>query len=77
MDLINSEFESLVAGLNLDQSSPTTYLDDLEKIERNENAEIYQPPIIRRGTRGTFIHMISAIKQWWRKPNRDDDGAVV
>jgi hypothetical protein len=31
MDLINSEFESMVAGLSLDQSTPNTYLDDLEK----------------------------------------------
>lgn len=81
MDLINSEFESLVAGLNLDQSSPRTYLDDLEDIEANErkeNEEIYQPPIIRRGLRGTFIHFVSALKGWWSKPNRDDgDGAVV
>ncbi len=29
-DLINAEFESIVSGLSLDQSSPSTYLDELE-----------------------------------------------
>ena len=33
MDLINSEFESMVAGLSLDESTPNTYLDDLENAD--------------------------------------------
>jgi hypothetical protein len=32
-ELIRSEFESIVSGLNLDQSAPTTYLDDLDRID--------------------------------------------
>jgi carboxylesterase len=31
-ELINAEFEAMVSGLNLDQSSPSTYLDELEEI---------------------------------------------
>ncbi|CAB4882750.1 unannotated protein [freshwater metagenome] len=78
MDLINSEFESLVAGLNLDQSSPRTYLDELEDFARSENSEIYQPPVVRRGIHGTFTHILKSISRWWNKPNRNDgDGAVV
>lgn len=30
-DLIDAEFESMVAGLSLDESSPSNYLDDLDK----------------------------------------------
>ena len=29
-ELINDEFESIVEGLSLDESSPTTYLDELD-----------------------------------------------
>ena len=36
MDLINAEFDSMVAGLSLDESSPRTYLDELEEIEKEE-----------------------------------------
>jgi hypothetical protein len=40
-DLINAEFESIVSNLNLDQSSPTTYLDELEAREEQEK---FRPP---------------------------------
>jgi hypothetical protein len=33
-ELIRSEFESIVSGLSLDESAPTTYLDDLDRIDR-------------------------------------------
>jgi len=36
---IDSEFDSIVSGLNLDQSAPTTYLDELESIELSERYE--------------------------------------
>ena len=81
MDLINAEFESMVADLNLDQSSPTTYLDDLDAIaaaEKLENSEIYSPQRVRRGLHGTISHLIASITSWWRRPRNDDtDGAVV
>jgi carboxylesterase len=32
-ELINAEFESIVSQLSLDQSAPTTYLDELERME--------------------------------------------
>lgn len=81
MELINAEFESMVADLNLDQSSPRTYLDDLDAIEKNEkseNSEIYNPPAVKRGLHGTLVHLQESVKRWWNKPPRDDsDGAVV
>lgn len=78
MDLINAEFESMVAGLNLDQSSPRTYLDELEEFEKSEKSSIELPPRIKRGIHGSFQYLLTAIRSWWNKPPRDDsDGAVV
>ena len=34
-ELIKAEFESMVEGLSLDESAPTTYLDELDKFEDN------------------------------------------
>jgi hypothetical protein len=77
-ELINAEFESMVSGLNLDQSSPRTYLDELEDIDRSENAEIYMPPRVKRGIHGSVAHLIESIKRWWKRPNsHDGDGAIV
>ena len=35
-ELIDAEFDSIVSGLSLDQSAPTTYLDELDKFVDNE-----------------------------------------
>jgi len=35
-DLIDAEFDAIVSGLSLDESAPTTYLDELEEIEAAE-----------------------------------------
>ena len=40
-ELIDAEFDSIVSGLSLDQSSPTTYLDELDKFA-DENR--FTPP---------------------------------
>lgn len=81
MELINSEFESMVANLNLDQSSPRTYLDDLDDLaaaEKSERNQLYYPAPVKRGLHGSVQNMIESIKRWWQKPPRDDsDGAVV
>jgi hypothetical protein len=77
-ELINAEFEAMVSGLNLDQSSPRTYLDDLDAIEKSESAEIYLPPRTKRGIHGTVHHISESIKRWWKRPNsQDGDGAIV
>ena len=40
-ELIDAEFESIVSGLSLDESSPTTYLDELERFTEDES---FTPP---------------------------------
>lgn len=78
MELINAEFNSLVAGLNLDQSSPRTYLDELAEIEAAEKQEIYQLPALRRGVRGSISHIAETLRRWWRGSDTDGhDGAVL
>ncbi len=78
MDLINAEFESMVSGLNLNQSSPRTYLDDLDAVERGEVGEVdrsYQRPSTGNNSLSGFIQ---AIERWWhRKENNEGDGAEI
>ena len=81
-ELINAEFEAMVSGLNLDQSSPRTYLDELDAIEKSESAELYLPPRTKRGLHGTVNHISETIKRWGKRPNSQDgaddgDGAIV
>lgn len=77
-DLINAEFESIVSGLNLDQSSPRTYLDDLDAVQQDVIGEVdrsYQAPI--KGE-NSLNGIIQAIKRWWhRKENNEGDGAEL
>lgn len=80
-ELINAEFDSLVAGLNLDQSSPTTYLDELDAIEKSE---AFQAPHIpsKRVSRKSFIESLKSahksFEKWKRnRGDHDGDGAVL
>lgn len=43
-ELINAEFASMVEGLSLDESAPTTYLDQLEYLDRFEEIEHFKAP---------------------------------
>ena len=73
-ELIRSEFESIVSGLNLDQSAPTTYLDDLDRID---NEGFMQPNPAPQTPRGFFYSARSAINRWFHRNLRDDDGAAI
>ncbi len=73
-ELIRSEFESIVSGLNLDQSAPTTYLDDLDRID---NEGFVQPNPAPQTPRGFFYSARSAINRWFHRNHRDDDGAAI
>lgn len=76
MDLINAEFESMVSGLNLDQSSPRTYLDDLDAIEREEVEELHRQN--RVGSDKSSLGVMETIRRWWnRKSNDEGDGAAL
>ena len=77
-DLIRSEFDSIVSGLSLDESTPNTYLDDLEQIEKIEAqnlSEGFAPPNPPRAHPIDFFRSAKiAIKRWFNRPYRDDDG---
>jgi hypothetical protein len=80
-ELIRSEFESIVSGLSLDESSPNTYLDDLERIEKIEKIEVqnpddgFSPPNPPRTKPIDFFRSAKiAIKRWFNRPYREDDG---
>lgn len=73
-ELIRSEFESIVSGLNLDQSSPSTYLDDLDRID---NEGFVQPNPASQSPLGFIQSARNAITRWFRRNNRDDDGATL
>jgi hypothetical protein len=75
-ELINLEFQSMVEGLSLDQSSPTTYLDDLDKFEDQNRFQPPTPPKV--GLSETVKRISNSFKKWKNGPTyRDDDGAAL
>ncbi len=73
-ELIRSEFESIVSGLSLDESAPTTYLDDLDRID---DEKFVQPNPPRQSPRGFIASAKDAINRWFNRDYRDDDGAAL
>ena len=67
-DLLDAEFESMVANLSLDQSAPTTYLDELDATPAVP--EYANPPRVK-------FNIITAVKTWWHRRGRDGDGALL
>lgn len=62
-DLIDAEFASIVSGLTLDESAPTTYLDELESFATNTESEVYDGdnkplPKLTSTQRGALIGVI-------------------
>ena len=59
-ELINAEFESIVAGLSLDESTPNTYLDQLDEIDESERFIAPNPVLgrISRWGRWTLIGLL-------------------
>lgn len=76
-ELIRAEFESMVAGLSLDESSPTTYLDELDAIDQSE--KFTEPRIAKRGLRNQISDAINSFKRWRDNPNGrfTDDGSAL
>ena len=79
-DLIDEKFNALVSGLSLDQSSPSTYLDELD---RHIDEEHFTPPVPQKlHVRNFFSDCINAFKKWKDNPRSDnsgldDDGAQI
>ena len=76
-ELINAEFESIVEGLSLDESSPTTYLDELNSFK--DHNRFVPPRIPKKKLKEQLRDAIRAITRWKDNPHRDDyeDGAAL
>ena len=73
-ELIRSEFESIVSGLSLDESAPTTFLDDLDRIDEEK---FVQPNPPRQSPRGFIASAKHAINRWLNRDHREDDGVAL
>jgi hypothetical protein len=82
-DLIDEKFRALVSGLSLDESSPSTYLDELDRSHRNVDEEHFTPPVPEKVNRKRFFtDAVNAFKKWKDNPRSDnsgldDDGAQI
>ena len=75
-ELIDLEFQSMVEGLSLDESAPTSYLDELDKFEDHNRFSAPTPPKV--GLRKSLKRTIDSIKNWKNGPTfRDDDGVAL
>ena len=73
-ELIRSEFDSIVSGLSLDESAPTTYLDDLDRIDEEK---FVQPNPPRQTPLGFIASAKRAINRWFHRGYHEDDGAAL
>lgn len=76
-ELVNAEFESMVEGLSLDESSPTTYLDELDSFV---DTNTFIPPIPpKKSLREQYRDAKNSVIRW--KNNRlnenPEDGAAL
>ena len=60
-ELVNAEFESIVSTLSLDQSTPSTYLDQLDAIEDSERFVAPNPDLPKIKERANRIAVIALI----------------
>lgn len=75
-ELIDLEFAAMVEGLSLDESAPTTYLDELDKFDAENKFIPPTPPKLT--LRETFERIKISFQKWKGGPaNRDDDGAAL
>jgi hypothetical protein len=74
-ELIRSEFDSIVSGLSLDESAPSTYLDELDRIDRNDRFVAPNPPT--QTPRSFFLSAKRAILRWLKRPFHDNDGVEL
>ena len=66
----------MVEGLSLDESAPTSYLDQLDAIEDQD--KFVAPNPIRKSALQSFREALAAFQKWKNgKGFRDDDGAAL
>ena len=76
-ELVNAEFESMIEGLSLDESAPTTYLDEIDSfVDTNR----FTPPIPpKKSLKEQYQDAKKSIIRW--KNNRlnenPEDGAAL
>jgi hypothetical protein len=76
-ELVDAEFESMVEGLSLDESSPTTYLDELDAFE--DQNRFTPPAIAKKSFKQELRDALRAITRWKNNPRNDhpEDGAAL
>ena len=74
-ELIRSEFESMVSGLSLDESSTSTYLDELDQIDRTDRFIAPNPP--PQSPRTFFLLAKRAVTRWLKRGYHEDDGVAL
>jgi len=75
-ELIEMEFQSMVENLSLDESAPTSYLDELDNFE--DSNKFIAPKPERKGFSQTLRSALSAFKKWKNgSAYRDDDGVAL
>lgn len=74
-ELIRSEFDSIVSGLSLDESAPTSFLDEIDAIENADRFVAPNPP--GQSPRQMWRSIKRAVNRWFNRGYRDDDGATV
>jgi len=74
-ELIRSEFDSIVSGLSLDESAPTTYLDELDAI--HDVNRFIPPNSPRQSPRSMWCAIKVAVNRWFHRGYHEDDGAAL
>ena len=74
-ELIRREFDRMVSGLSLDESAPSTYLDELDRIERADSFIAPNPP--RQTPRAFFFSAKRAVLRWLKRGYHDNDGVAL
>jgi hypothetical protein len=77
VNLINAEFESIVEGLSLDESTPNTYLDELDQFEKVNR--FIPPAIPKKSIIQEVKDAQKAFLKWLRNSNNQnpEDGASI
>jgi hypothetical protein len=76
-ELIDAEFESMVEALSLDESHPTTYLDELDAFE--DQNRFTPPAIAKKSFKPELRDALRAVSRWKNNPRNDhpEDGAAL